>query len=60
MKRPRARFEVLKVEGKRAWYWHLLAGNGEILCVSEEFTRKADALRAAKITKASAQRARIA
>jgi uncharacterized protein YegP (UPF0339 family) len=30
------------------WYWHLRAGNGEIVTQSEGYTRKASALRAAK------------
>lgn len=44
-----AHYEVRKAEGVEAgWYWVLVAGNGEVVSVSETYTRRADAERAVK------------
>lgn len=36
------------VEPKHLWYWRLVGRNGEIVCVSEGYTRRSGAIRAAK------------
>lgn len=38
------KMQVLK---KKGWYWRLVASNGKILCNSEIFYSKSNALRAA-------------
>lgn len=40
--------EIQVFRGEDGWYWHLKAGNGEILAASESYTRKVDAHRGAR------------
>lgn len=43
--RPTASWHTDRPSGD--WYWRLVGGNGETLCVSEAYTRKASARRGA-------------
>lgn len=54
----RPKFQVFPADD--GWRWRLLASNGEIVAVSEGYTRKADAERGAKDCRAAARVARIA
>lgn len=54
----RPKFEVIQnynPEGRRQWYWHLRASNGEIVAQSEGYTRKADAERGARDARRAAR-----
>lgn len=37
----------------RKWFWHLKAGNGEIIASGEGYSRKADAIRAIELVQGS-------
>lgn len=54
----RARIEI-QAAANGGWYWHLRARNGEILCVSETFTREDDAKGAAKTARRTMALAKI-
>lgn len=46
------KLEIVHGQGVHsAYYWHLLGGNGQIVCVSESYTTKSQAKRSAKRAK---------
>ena len=47
------RFEIIKAGGGE-WYFRVLAGNGKVLCHSETYTRKRNALKAVGLIRAGA------
>jgi len=44
MKKP-ARFEYWQSSTSKQWYWHIRAGNGEIIATGEGYKRKAGVFR---------------
>lgn len=52
-----AKFEVFW--SNNLWYWRLKGGNGETMCISEGFTTRYSAKRAAKRARALARFALI-
>ena len=53
------RIQILR-SGPNAFWWRLVAANGEVLCASEIYVRKAACLHAIGLMKAGAQGARVA
>lgn len=50
------KFEYWKSKGQ--WYWHLRAGNGEIIASGEGYRRKADLLHTISLIRTYANEAR--
>ena len=46
------KFEIIKARNQ--WYFRVLAGNGKVLCHSETYTRKRNALKAVGLIRAGA------
>lgn len=47
-------------EGRKLWFWHLVGGNGEIMCASEGYTTKQHAERSVERFKTVAADAKVA
>ena len=52
------KFEV-KLNDAGEFFWHLVASNGNIICWSEGYARKADALHAVELVKNNAMEAEV-
>jgi uncharacterized protein YegP (UPF0339 family) len=53
------KFEI-KYNAAGEFFWHLVASNGNIICVSEGYVRKADALHSVESVKNNAMEAEVA
>lgn len=60
VRKVKARYEVFKSESvKGDWYFRLVASNNRIICSSEGYTRKENALAGIKSVKVNAGRAKV-
>lgn len=55
----RAKIKIIKAKMSVGWYWTLVAGNGETVCVSEVFPSRGNAKRAASRARVLAATAKI-
>jgi len=55
----KTRFELFKSEDNSQWYFRLIAKNGRIICQSEGYTRKSNALNGIRSVKKNAAKAKI-